>query len=315
MSADPGIEVLIPHHNRAASLARTLKGLAAQTVRSGICVIDNASSDGTLEMLRAEYPDVRVVALPENLGFGAAVNRGAADSDARLLVLLNNDAVPDRHFLERIDAAQRREGAEMVAACLRARDGRVESLGVEIDASLNAYDAGHGLDYDPGIVVHPLGPSGGAGAYLRGAFAAVDGFDEAIFAYLEDVDIALRMRLAGMTCAVAADAFAWHEHSGTLGARSAAKNDLLGFARGYLLWKHGRSLRARDRAWAHFTDAVVYAGKVPFDRNLAAVKGRLRARRTFGKLQRPPAKAGFAGVPLSSLGRIEGLSRRLARRR
>ena len=315
MSDAPDIEVLIPHHNRAASLARTLDALAAQTLRAEVCVIDNASTDGTAEMLSGGHPEVRVVSLAANLGFGAAINRGAETSRARLLVLLNNDAVPDARFIELIEAAQRGTGAEMVAACLRSPDGRVESLGVEVDRSLNAYDAGHGGDFEPGVAAEPLGPTGGAGAYLRAAFNEVGGFDETIFAYLEDVDLAIRMRLAGMTCAVQPAAFAYHEHSATLGARSAAKNELVGFARGYLLWKHGRSLPVGARAWAHATDAIVYLGKAVMDRNVSALRGRLRARRVTRSRERPGANPALGSLPLLDLGRRASLRRRLERRR
>src|SRR5690606_13959814 len=154
-------------------------------------------------------PEVRVVALERNYGFGAALNRGARDSEAELLVFINNDAVADDRLVERIGARFAAGGAQMVVASLRAPSGEVESLGVQLDRSLNPYDAAHGAAFGElgSLGIIPLGPSGGAGAYARDAFAAIGGFDEQLFAYLEDVELALRMRLAGMSCAVAPDAF------------------------------------------------------------------------------------------------------------
>jgi GT2 family glycosyltransferase len=143
----------------------------------------------------------------------------------------------------------------------------------------------------------------------------VGGFDETIFIYYEDVDLAIRMQLDGMSCVAAPDAFVRHEHSATVGARSARKNELLGFARGYLLWKYGRNLTLRERARGLLTDAVVYAGKAVIDRNVAALRGRRRARRVTGDRVRPPADPRFAEMPLLRLGLRESLSRRLARRR
>lgn len=317
MSAAPSVEVLIPHHSRIDSLRATLDSLRRQSAPAAVCVVDNASTDGSREVLARDYPEVRVVALERNYGFGAALNRGARESDADLLVFINNDAVADERFVERIATAFAESGAEMVAACLRAPNGEVESLGVQLDRSLNPYDAAHGAAFETlgELRVEPLGPSGGAGGYARQAFAAVGGFDERLFAYLEDVELALRMRLAGMSCAVAPDAFVWHHHSATLGARSAAKNELLGYARGYLHWRYGRSLTAGERARALATDAIVYAGKAVIDRDLGSLRGRLRLRRDVRGERRPPGDPRVADLPLLELRWREALGRRLARRR
>src|SRR5690606_14357589 len=147
VSAAPTVEVLIPHHNRIDSLPATLDSLRRQPAPASVCVVDNASTDGSREVLAAEYPEVRVVALERNYGFGAALNRGARESEADLLVFLNNDAVADERFVERVRDRFAATGAEMVAACLRAPSGEVESLGVELDRSLNPYDAAHGAAF------------------------------------------------------------------------------------------------------------------------------------------------------------------------
>jgi len=310
------VEVLIPHHDRAAGLARTLTSLREQTVPAEVCVVDNASSDGTREILESRFPEARVVALDRNLGFGAALNRGVASSRADRVAFVNNDAVLDSGFVEQLLLAADETGAGMVAGCLRSPDGPVESLGVEVDRSLTTYDLGHGLAA-PELYEGPppLGPSGGAALFDAAAFRRVGGFDEAFFAYLEDVDLAIRMRLAGARCALARDAVAWHEHSATLGARSDAKNELLGFSRGRLVWKYGRSLTAPDRLRGHLTDAIVYSGKTVIDGNLGALRGRLRARRGHRHQPRPGPDSGMRELPLADLGLRESLARRLSRRR
>jgi len=281
-----------------------------------VCLVDNASSDVTREMVAERFPEVRVVALDRNLGFGAALNRGVEGSEAELVVFTNNDAVMDPRFVELLVEAADDSGAEMAAGCLRSPGGPVESLGVEVDRSLTAYDVGHGLA-DPARYAGPppLGPSGGAALLVREAFQRIGGYDEGFFAYLEDVDLAIRLRLGGATCALAAGAIAWHEHSATLGARSVAKNELLGFSRGRLLWKYGRSLTLAERVRAHGTDLVVYSGKAAIDRNLGAFRGCLRARRELGRLPRPDAEPRLRNLPLTDVGLRESLARRLARRR
>jgi GT2 family glycosyltransferase len=202
----------------------------------------------------------------------------------------------------------------MVAACLGRPDGRIESLGVEVDRSLIAYDVAHGEDWDGAVERHPgppLAPSGGAAAFGREAFLAAGRFDEGFFAYLEDVDLGIRMRMLGMRCVLAPRAIAWHEHSGTLGPGSEAKNRLLGTGRGRLARKYGANLSVAARARGILVDAAVYAGKALIDRNLGAVRGRAAARRL---VPRGPADPRFARVPLVDRGIGTSLRLRLRRR-
>ena len=84
----------------------------------------------------------------------------------------------------------------------------------------------------------PVGPCGGAAAYRLPAFRELGGFDETLFAYWEDVDLALRFREAGWRCVLAAGARALHKHGQTLGAASPAARRLEAFGRGYVLAKY-----------------------------------------------------------------------------
>jgi len=160
-----------------------------------------------------------------------------------------------------------------------------------------------------------MGPSGGAALITREAFESLGGFDEAIFAYLEDADLAIRMRLEGMVIALAPGAVVWHEHSATLGSGSAAKNELMGCSRAYLLWKHGRGMPLMRRLEVHLTDLIVYCGKALIDRNLGAVRGHVRAWREHRGRTRPRPSPGFDALPFVELGPLEALARRLDRRR
>jgi GT2 family glycosyltransferase len=119
-------------------------------------------------------------------------------------------------IVARLDPAA---GVTMVAGVMReSRDrSRIDTAGVEVDGTLLAFDYLNGEPVkrlDQGVP-DPIGPSGGAAAVDRDAFLAVGGFDENLFAYLEDVDLVLRMRLDGGSCRLAADARGVHEHSST----------------------------------------------------------------------------------------------------
>jgi GT2 family glycosyltransferase len=226
-------------------------------------VVDNGSSDGTAEMVESRYPEVRLLRLPVNRGFGAAVNAGARSSEAEWIALLNNDVVADDAFVERLTQICEGRQAEMIAACMRRPDGRVDTLGVVLDQSLVPYDLAHGQAYSTVLAAAPvpLAPSGGAAAFRRAAFLEVGGFDEGFFAYLEDADLGIRMRMAGMRCATAYEAFGWHEHAGTLGRGSAEKNRLIAQGRVRLLRKYGANLGVADRARGALIDTAVYAGR------------------------------------------------------
>jgi GT2 family glycosyltransferase len=308
-------EVLIPHHRGREQLRRALDSLRRQTVEVEVCVLDNGSEDGSREMVAAEYPEARLAPLGRNLGFGAALNAGAYSSRAGTICFVNNDAEADERFVEELLATADASGAEAVAGCLRLADGTIDTAGVQADSSLIAYDHLHGLDYPPPAdAAPPLGPCGGAAAFRREAFLRLGGFDEGFFAYLEDVDLAIRLRLAGMRCALAPKAFAWHCHAGTLGAGSAGKNRLLGRGRGRLVWKYGRALPRRARVRGLAIDAVTYAGQLALDRNAGAVRGRLEERRRRRGQPRPAAPE-LAPLPLLEVGAMEALRRRWARGR
>jgi GT2 family glycosyltransferase len=309
------IEVLIPTVDGGERLRRALDSLRAQMLPAAVCVVDNGSGEPTREVI-AEFEEVRVVRSEHNLGFGAALNLGVSGSRAELVVFLNDDAVADPLFVERLAGARSASGAEMIAGCTVRPDGLIDSAGIEIDRSLIAYDLFHGEGY--GRPEHrgraPLAPSGGAAGFDREAFVAVGGFDEGFFAYLEDVELGIRMSAAGMRCAAAYDAFAWHHHSATLGSGSADKNRLMGRSRGYLLRKYGDQLGVADRLRGALIDAVTYAGQIAIDRNAAAMRGRLEAR-ALGPRSPWDSPVDLGAVPRLEVGVAAALRVRLGRRR
>lgn len=312
----PGIEVVVAHRNNVPALTRLLTALRVQTTACGVCVVDDASSDDSPVAIPRAFPEVRYERLERNAGFSRANNHGISTSSAEWLVLLNNDTVPEPNFVEALQRAWTASGADMVAATLRRPDGTIDSAGIEVDRSLVAFDLLHGRPYDPGAIAQlaPLAPCAGAGAYRRDALLAVGGFDEAMFAYLEDVELGIRLRMAGGRCAVAPDTFAWHEHSAYWGSGSARKNERMGHSRGYIVWKYRRDLSASERLRGHLIDAVVYGGQVAIDRNAGAVRGRVKSGAARVRRRPPAAHEGFALVPRVPLGAGAALRRRLGRR-
>jgi GT2 family glycosyltransferase len=274
---------VIPTLNACELLSAAVASLEAQTVPVGVVVVDNASSDGSREMLAARYPHVIVVRNAENLGFGRAVNRGAAEAtDADALILVNNDTVCPPDFVERMLTPFADPSVGMVAGVLLqgSEPTLIDSAGIELDTTLGSWDY---LWNRPATALasaaDPVGPCGGAAAYRLTAFRELGGFDEAFFAYWEDVDLALRFRAAGWRCVLAPDARALHAHGQTLGAGSPAARRLEAFGRGYMLAKYrvgaGNPVR---RAQIAVLDWPVLAVHLLLRREAGPVRERLRGR-------------------------------------
>ena len=236
--------VIVPTVVGGPRLVRLLESLDDQLDGVEMLVVDNGSADAAMDVVQARFSDARVIRLDRNAGYSRAINLAAREAAGDALVLLNDDCVCDPGFVKaivaRLDPAA---GVTMVAGVMReSRDrSRIDTAGVEVDRTLLAFDYLNGEPVkrlDQGVP-DPIGPSGGAAAVDRDAFLAVGGFDENLFAYLEDVDLVLRMRLDGGSCRLAADARGVHEHSSTLRSGSASKDYLMGFGRGYMLRKWG----------------------------------------------------------------------------
>jgi N-acetylglucosaminyl-diphospho-decaprenol L-rhamnosyltransferase len=304
--------VYIPNFNGARRLGGALRGLAEQTRPVDVVLVDNGSGDDSIELARRELPGVKVVELGENLGFGRAINRAVTEVRGDPLILLNNDAVPEPRFVEALLEGLG-DGVDSVAGVLlqeRAPE-LIDSAGVVADRTLMGFDYLHGAPVQAAAeAAPPLGPTGGASLYRREAFEAVGGFDERIFLYYEDLDLALRLAARGGNCRLAPEAHALHAYSASLGAASARKYGWTGWSRGYMLRRYGvmRDPRLALRALA--CEGVLCAGQLLRDRTTSGLRGRLRGWRDGSGLE---ARDAF-GAPLLDLSARGSLALRCKRR-
>lgn len=311
--------VIVPTVSPALA-PRLLESLAGSQRTFETIVVDNGTGAAELAPACAALEGAQVLRLDTNLGYSRAVNLAARRAQGETLVLLNDDSVVDPGYVDRIaEALDPGAGVIMAAGVmLDARSpGLIETAGIELDRTLLAFDYlnGEPVEVLEGTVADPFGPSGAAAAFAREAFLEAGGFDEALFAYLEDVDLALRLRSAGGSCRLAPTARGKHEHSGTLGAGSRHKDYLMGYGRGYLLRKWG-VLAPRRVPAVVVRELAVSAGQAVFDRNLEGVRGRLQGLRATPPAEPYPAAVLPPDPPslAASLGRRWHRRARLRRR-
>jgi N-acetylglucosaminyl-diphospho-decaprenol L-rhamnosyltransferase len=247
----PSFAVVVVTYNSANTVAGTLIELASQ-LRSGdeVVVVDNSSSDGTPDAVRAAAPGARVLEQQRNIGFAAGCNTGAAATSAPLLLFLNPDARPARGCLD----ALRRTAVECPAW------GAWQAL-VTMDGGRRINTAGNVAHYlgmgwagrcGAPVAEAPRGrvqadfASGAALVVRREAWEHVDGFDVDYFMYGEDLDLALRLWSAGWAVGVEPNARVEHEYE---------------FAKGDRKW----FLLERNRWWTVLSDypAAVLALLLP----------------------------------------------------
>jgi GT2 family glycosyltransferase len=227
------ISVLVVNHDAREHLRHCLERLAAEAGSWGeVIVVDNASADGSAEMVRQEFPAVRFLASEENLGFGGANNRAAAIARGEMLLLLNSDAWLAGGALERLAgklAATPEAGA--AAPELRYPDGSRQFAwapatgvwGEAVQKLRNRFEARAWVHRPPPALLRPLfGPGWLSAACLlvrKEAFDRVGGFDERFFLYFEDVDLCRRLRLAGWRLLTVDGAVAYHVKGGSRPSR------------------------------------------------------------------------------------------------
>ncbi len=214
--------MIVPNYNGAALLRDCLRSLEAQSYPAvDAIVVDDGSTDGSVEIARTEFPAMRLLVQPRNGGFARAVNVGIRAARGEIIALLNNDAVAEPGWLaEMVQALERHPDAGMVACKILLPDGQTLASagdvfrrdGVPNSRGVWERDAGQ---YDDEIEV--FGACGAACAYRRSMLNEVGLLDERFFMYCEDVDLAFRAQRAGYRCVYAPRAVVRHRLSATGG--------------------------------------------------------------------------------------------------
>lgn len=218
------VSVVIPNYNGMKYVKRCLDSLMVQSLEDWeILFVDNGSQDGSRELVEREYPGVKVIPLPENMGFCRAVNEGIQASQAEYVVLLNNDTEAEPDFLEELYEGIRRKNNAFSggAMMLQFHDrGKIDDAGNFYNAMGWAFARGKGKPEEKYRVEKKIFSScGGAAIYRKKLVEELGYFDEEHFAYLEDTDLGYRALIAGYENWYFPKARVYHVGSGTSGSR------------------------------------------------------------------------------------------------
>ena len=216
-STDPSVSVIVLTFNAAEFVEHCLTAVFGQLYTDfEVLVVDNASSDGTAELVRERFPNVHVIASPTNGGYGAGNNLGASQARGEILVFLNPDAIPEPDWLDNLIQGMRRNRRHFATSRitllsdprrLNSGGNLIHYLGLSFCRGLNAYRS----TYDKEELVS--GASGAACAISRELFERIGGFDPSFFLYHDDVDLSARALLAGEPCLYVPDAVVSHDYS------------------------------------------------------------------------------------------------------
>ena len=240
------LSVVILSFNRREALRRTLTELRAQGLHDSaqIIVVDNASTDGSVEMVRAEFPTVDVLALTQNTGV-AGFNRGAERARGDMLLILDDDAWPE---------------AEALVGALETLRTRPATGAV---ALLPRHPVSHAEEWRHAGIPQARWPVMGCGNLIRtDVWRAVGGYEEGFFLYRNDTDLALKLLAAGFDVWFDPGWVVWHDSP----AATAKSDRWLNLATRNWVWlarRHGRRFSKRIGAVAGVVWAMRLAGWSP----------------------------------------------------
>jgi N-acetylglucosaminyl-diphospho-decaprenol L-rhamnosyltransferase len=308
---DAGLDVVIVAYRSREMVRVCLDSLRANppSCPMTVVIVDNDSRDGTAELVAGEYPEVELIASPENLGFAAATNLGARRGEAPYLLALNPDTAVTAGALDAVIAVlEEHPEVAVVGPRLERPDGSLDhaskrgfptpmsALGHFSGLGRRSAAAGRLAAYRaPEIESGPVDAVNGAFMLMRrSAFEAAGGFDEDYWMYMEDLDLSYRLAQEGWRSWYEPAATVMHVKGGTVGGERSPRLSWH-FHRGMYLFY--RQHYAPDHSTAF--NALVYVGIAA---KLASAVAQAALRRSLARLRqrRRTALASDGGFPSTS---------------
>ena len=250
--------IVIPNWNGRDLLAKYLPSVidaAGQRAGSEVIVVDNGSTDGSAELIARKFPQVRLIALDENLGFGGGSNRGFEHARHDVVVLLNSDMRVERDFLAPLLEAFTDEKTFAVSCQIFFSDPakkREETGLTEGWWQAGALRVRHRIEPDIREPYPCFYGGGGSCAFDKRKFRELGGFDPLLAPfYLEDTDLGYLAWKHGWKVFYQPASVVYHEHRGTIGRRFSDAYIQAVLKKNFILftWKN---IHDWHRLWAHF---------------------------------------------------------------
>ncbi|MGH9459756.1 MAG: glycosyltransferase family 2 protein, partial [Vicinamibacteria bacterium] len=223
MESDPSVSIIIPTLLGPTHLPECLSSLRALSYPKGklqVIVVDNGSKEDPTPTVRQHYPEAKVVRLSENRGFSGGIAAGVREAAGEWLAFLNDDTRVDEEWIgEMVATAARRRTPCVAARILNWTGDRIDFAGGGVSFEAKGFQLGHGsTQIDSWTEERPvLFACGAAMLVRRDLFLETGGFDEAMFAYYEDVAFGWGLTIRGYDVWISPRALVYHKHQGTAG--------------------------------------------------------------------------------------------------
>ena len=218
------VSIIIPNFNGKQYLKDCLNSIKKQNFsRYEVIIIDNGSTDGSVEYLNENYPEFALIQNRENLGFATAVNQGIAASNAEYVFLLNNDTELEVECVSNLlNCINKDETIFAVSSKMIQNQDRnlIDDAGDEYTILGFTQKVGNNRSTELYKSKREIfSACAGAAIYRRNIFEIIGYFDENFFAYMDDVDISYRARIYGFKCVYCPEAVVYHHVSATSGSK------------------------------------------------------------------------------------------------
>jgi len=285
------VSIIIVSFNAKDELAECLNSLRTQDFKDKeVIVLDNGSLDGTRQMVKESYPEVKLIAYKYNVGFAVGANRAAEQAQGEILALMNQDMVADSkwigNLIKRLEEPE--VGTTTSKIILQDDTTKINSLGTFVSVLGFSGSIGDGNNLTDIPETEPFAPCGGAMAIRKSLWDKLGGFYEPFWMYEDDVDLGWRVRNLGYRNVLASEAIVYHKY------RIARSDNKYYFINRNKLWSYWKNARTVDLAWLFpigncFSAALTFGFmlQLKFGRAIATMRG------VLDSLKKLPSREGI----------------------
>ena len=220
----PQISIIVVNWNGKALLNECLGPLLRQEdAACELILVDNGSSDGSVDWVRTKFPQIRLVQLSSNQGFTGGNLAGLQAARGEFIALLNNDTRADERCLNELLLPMISDSRVGISAAKLLLDGTtvINSAGIGLTTAAVGFDRGYGEDsYHYDVAEQVFGACAAGVLYRRSMLADIGFLDNDFFLYGEDVDLSFRAQIAGWKCVYVPSAIVYHKLNTTAGKLS-----------------------------------------------------------------------------------------------